>query len=116
MPFITLLSLIVVLAAVAAAVLIVVAAAVVLVIVLAVVLIAVLAVILIVVLVVVSAVIHIIVAISCHSMVPPKKEIFFVTGVVWLIHKILYLNLPKHLQFESECGNSREMSSLRSYM
>ncbi len=116
MPFITLLSLIVVLAAVAAAVLIVVTAAVVLVIVLAVVLIAVLAVILIVVLVVVSAVIHIIVAISCHSMVPPKKEIFFVTGVVWLIHKILYLNLPKHLQFESECGNSREMSSLRSYM
>ena len=116
MPFITLLSLIVVLAAVAAAVLIVVTAAVVLVIVLAVVLIAVLAVILIVVLVVISAVIHIIVAISCHSMVPPKKEIFFVTGVVWLIHKILYLNLPKHLQFESECGNSREMSSLRSYM
>lgn len=120
MPFITLLSLIVVLAAVAAAVLIVVAAAVVLVIVLAVVLIAILAVILvvvlIVVLVVVSAVVHIIVAISCHSMVPPKKEIFFVTGVVWLIHKILYLNLPKHLQFESECGNSREMSSLRSYM
>ncbi len=116
MPFITLLSLIVVLAAVAAAVLIVVTAAVVLVIVLAVVLIAVLAVILIVVLVVVSAVIHIIVAISCHSMVPPKKEIFFVTGVVWLIHKILYLNLPKHLQFESECGNSREMSSLQSYM
>ena len=57
----------VVLIVVAAAVLIAVAAAV---------LIVVLAVILIVVVVAVLAVIHIIVVISCHSMVPPKRNVF----------------------------------------
>ncbi len=77
--------------AVLAAVLAIVAAAV-----LIVVLVIILAVVLIVVLVVVLVVVHVVVAISCHSMVPPKKEMFFVTGVVWPCFVFLCKNIRYH--------------------
>lgn len=93
----------VVLIVVAAAVLIAVAAAV---------LIVVLAVILIVVLIAVLAVIHIVVVISCHSMVPPKRNVFCYRSSMAhsknIIHEKIF-NRRERLQHESVRGNSTEI-------